>query len=86
MKDFIIGLIGHPVTGTVLLGALGLFGAVAQKYRKLAKEVLDVIQTTIKARGKNSPGGKSFTDEELQAIGKEIVEAFAEGATLLNKK
>lgn len=76
VKDFALSGWGTTVFFGVITALVG------KKYHKFLKEIKDVVKAHTKATSKNSPGGEEYTQEELAAIGKEIVDVVQEGAKI----
>ena len=75
--------------GTIILAITTLLGvfkwAAGIKYVNFAKEVGDIYISYQKGSAKDSPGGKSFTDQECLALGREVVEAVEKGEVTFKK-
>ena len=74
-----LSIITHPIS-LAIIGAL-VGGTVM--YKVAFKELSDVIKTWKRAVGKNSPGGKSITNEEYAVLGKEVYELAVSGIPIL---
>ncbi len=76
MLDRIADVFFHPVTQIVITGLFGIAVAGFKKYHDLYKEIIDIGQKYKASISIKSNGGKTITEEEWAAIGKETVEAI----------
>ncbi|MDD4985043.1 MAG: hypothetical protein PHQ43_04520 [Dehalococcoidales bacterium] len=75
--ETILGVITHPAVIMVVTAIAGVAIKGFSKYKKMFNEVVDVPRKVLDARKPGSPGGKTITEEEYAAIGKEIVDVAA---------
>jgi len=83
--ETILGIITHPAVQMVIVAVAGVAIGGFVKYKKAYKALIDIPQAVLKARKPGSAGGKTITEAEYAAIGREIVEFVGELAPLLKK-
>ena len=80
--EAILGVITHPMVIAVVMAIAGVAIKGFVHYKKAFSEAIDVPRSILKARGKDSPGGKTITRDEYATIGREIVELASEAGRL----
>jgi len=79
------GVAGYVIAGVFFILSVVL-GSYVNKYKKAVQELKDVLFAISAGMKEDSPGGKKYTQEEVQTILKEIGEFGIEAAAIYKDK